>query len=273
MSSFTRYLAILVVLLYGCSGTIDDDNSPVEIPVPIRIATLENKLSTRAVVNTIDATVAQNIGIYAVKEGTTSGQFPWTTSPYYANIAPSGISGTLLSFSSKLYYPLGGKRVKFFAYYPRTTATSGNNYITAPGNGTPPIFNFTLTGAEDIMYAASSPSGSSSPATVAFTFTHALTQLQISTASLLGSLSSITLMNVQTQGNLNLDTGVVTLNSGTANLNILGLLSNKVATVMVPANLPSYKVQVALLGLLPTTYTIKPPSGNFLPGMMYTITL
>ena len=36
------------------------------------------------------------------------------------------------------------------------------HYITAPGNGVAPAYHFTLTGTEDIMYAAGTPTGSTS---------------------------------------------------------------------------------------------------------------
>ena len=132
-----------MLLSQGCSYGVGDDCLPPEEPVPIRMAIAEGKLSTRAPVTTIDASNLSNVGIYAVSEGSIAGQYPWTSTPFALNLVPSGISGSQLSFNPKLYYPLGGKRVIFYSYYPRTTATSGSNYITAPGNGVAPAYHFT----------------------------------------------------------------------------------------------------------------------------------
>ena len=184
------------------------------------------------------------------------------------------ISGSQLSFNPKLYYPLGGKRVIFYSYYPRTTATSGSNYITAPGNGVAPAYHFTLTGAEDIMYAAGTPTGSTSTMPVSLTFNHVLTQLQLNT-SLLGALSSIKLLGVYNKGTLDIGNGNVTYDSSTTDITLtVPLLGSVTNTVMVPAGVASYKVEVVLLlSLLKRTYLVKPTSGNFQPGVIYTISL
>ncbi|WP_455592145.1 fimbrillin family protein [Bacteroides sp.] len=267
-------LIVCVLLLQGCSYGVEEDCLSQEEAVPIRMAIEEERLPTRAPVTTIDASNLSSVGIYGVREGTTAGQFPWTATPFATNLVPSAISGNQLSFSPVLYYPLGGKRVTFYGYYPRTTATSGANYITVPGAGIAPTYHFTLTGAEDVMYAVSSPSGSSSPAPVALTFNHVLTQLQLNT-SLLGSLSGIKLIGVSTKGTLDLGTGNVTYDSSVADISLsVPLLGSVTAPVMVPAGVASYKVEVTLLlSLLKRTYLVKPTSGNFQAGMIYTISL
>lgn len=169
---------------------------------------------------------------------------------------------------------MGGKRVIFYSYYPRTTATSGSNYITAPGNGVAPAYHFTLTGAEDIMYAAGTPTGSTSTMPVSLTFNHVLTQLQLNT-SLLGALSSIKLLGVYNKGTLDIGNGNVTYDSSTTDITLtVPLLGSVTNTVMVPAGVASYKVEVVLLlSLLKRTYLVKPTSGNFQPRVIYTISL
>ena len=103
-----------MLLSQGCSYGVADDCLPPEEPVPIRMAIAEEKLPTRAPVTTIDASNLSSVGIYAVREGSTAGQYPWTPTPFALNLTPSGISGNQISFNPKLYYPLGGKRVIFY---------------------------------------------------------------------------------------------------------------------------------------------------------------
>ena len=279
-----------MLLSQGCSYGVADDCLPPEEPVPIRMAIAEEKLPTRAPVTTIDASNLSSVGIYAVREGSTAGQYLWTPTPFALNLTPSGISGNQISFNPKLYYPLGGKRVIFYGYYPRTTttattgnsyyprttttATTGNNYITAPDNGIAPTYHFTLTGAEDVMYAVSTPTGSTSTSPVSLTFNHVLTQLRLNT-SLLGSLSSIKLVGVSNKGTLNIGSGGVTYDSSVTDIALtIPLLGSVTDAVMVPAGVASYKVEVVLLlSLLKRTYLVKPTSGTFQPGVIYTISL
>lgn len=263
-----------MLLLQGCSYDVEDDFLSQEEAVPVRMAIEEGRLPTRAPVTTIDASNLSSVGVYGVREGATAGQFPWTATPFAANLVPSAISGNQLSFSPVLYYPLGGKRVVFYGYYPRTTATSDLNYITPPGSGTAPAYHFTLTGAEDVMYAVSSPSSSSNPSAVALTFNHKLIQLKLNT-SLLGALSGIKLIGVSNKGTLDLGTGNVTYDSSVADIPLsVPLLSSETTPVMLPAGVASYKVEIILLiSLLKRTYLVKPTTGNFQAGMIYTISL
>lgn len=263
-----------LLLLQGCSYGMDDDCLPPERPVPIRMAIADGNPSTRAPVSTIDASNLSSVGVYGIREGNTSGQFAWSATPFALNLVPSSISGNQLSFNPMLYYPLGGKQIIFYGYYPRTTATTGNNYITAPGDNIAPTFHFTLTGAEDVMYAVSSPTGSTSTSSASLTFNHVLTQLKLNT-SLLGSLSGIKLVGVSNKGTLNIGNGNVTYDSSVTDIALtVPLLGSETNTVMVPAGVASYKVEVTLLiSLLKRTYLVKPTSGNFLPGVIYTISL
>ena len=86
-----------------------------------------------------------------------------------------------------------------------------------PDNGIAPTYHFTLTGAEDVMYAVSTPTGSTSTSPVSLTFNHVLTQLRLNT-SLLGSLSSIKLVGVSNKGTLNIGNGAVTYDSSVTDI-------------------------------------------------------
>lgn len=263
-----------VIVLLSLNSCTNEELLSEEVPVPVRIAVEDGSIPTRAPVTAIDASNLSSVGIYAVRESGTTGQFPWTASPYLSNQVPATMSNGVVTFSPVIYYPMGGSRLKFYGYFPRTTATSGNNYITAPGSSSPPVFNFTLTGQEDIMYAVSAPTGSYTAGNATLTFNHKLTQIQLNISGLGGALSSIKLIGIKNKGAMNLDTGIITYNSTTVDLTLsLSVLGSTTVPVMVPADVASYRVDTAFLLLLPRSFTIKPVSSNFLPGVMYTITL
>lgn len=267
---------IAALLLASCDNDTDEAFlHPEECLVPIHLAVAEESPGTRSAVNSLSDISVSALGIYGVAEGSTTGTFPWTSSPLLSNAAPTGSSGNELLFASSLYYPAGGRKVIFYGYYPRTTATSGANYITPPANGTAPTFHFTLTGQEDIMYGTSPAGGTYSPGTtLPITFKHKLTQIQLNVSALGTLLSSIKILNVKTSGTMNLETGVVTYDSSTTDLTLTKSGLTTTAPAMVPADVPVYQLEVGLVGqLLPRKYVIKPTSGKFLEGILYTINL
>lgn len=275
MKLFIPLLAGTALLLAGCSKALDDERLVEDFPIPVRLTIAEARPITRTPVTVIDATNIGDVGIYGVTESS-PGVFPWTTSPYIPNIAPTSINGTQLSFTPKLYYPMGGRRVMFYGYYPRTTATSGTHYITPPGIGIAPAYVFTLTGQEDIMHAVSTPSGSSSSAPVAFTFNHKLMQIQFNISLVSALLSGIKIVGVKNTGTLNIETGAISYGSGTTTISVTKS-GTSTLPVMIPADVPSYNIEIAVLnilgGLLTYQRTVKPVSGNFLPGTIYTATI
>lgn len=273
MKLYILYAIGLALLLTSCNKAMDGELLSEEVSIPIRFAL---HADTRAPVGSITSANLSSVGIYGVTEGSTLGQFPWTTTPFASNLVPSAINGNQLSFATTLYYPPGGKRVKFYGYYPRTTTTSGANYITAPGNGTAPVYNFTLTGQEDIMQAVATPSGSTAPATVALTFTHKLTQIQLNVSVLGSLLTSIKLLAVKNSGSMNIETGVVTYGASTSDMTFTlpYLLAPTTNPLMVPADVTSYTVEASLTGLVPIKrYLITSTTGTFKAGVVYTINL
>lgn len=265
------FSALVSILLFArCNSSIDTDLLPPNIPIQISMEVTEDRVFTRAPVSIINSGNISSVGIYGITESNTSGVFPWVASPLLSNLSPATYNSGQVNFSPAVYYPDGGKRLMFYGYYPKTTDTSGNNYITAPGNGVAPVYNFTLTGQEDIMYATSTPFGSNTPGTPTLAFNHKLTQIILDT-SILGLLKSIKLKDVKNKGAMDLGTGVISYSNSIIDIP-LTISNNKTATVMVPADIDKYKIEVTLL-ILPLTYYIRPTSGNFLPGKIYTIQL
>lgn len=265
----------LLSLLVSCDMIFDEESLEKEIPVPIQVSVSESYLSTKSPVSTIDATNYTNIGIYGVQEGSTQGQYPWTLSPFLSNIVPSGISQGQLSFSPKLYYPVGGKQVTLYAYYPRTTSTTttSNSFMTPPGNGTAPIYNFSIIDQQDVMHAVSSPSSSTNNASVPLQFNHKLSQIIITTTVISGLLRTGQIQNIPSKGALNLETGEIIWGGPTINIPVnipaLGGTSNP---ILVPANATSYQLQITLLAL-PAIYKLTPSNGVFSPGVAYSVTI
>lgn len=277
MKPYRLTLTLTAALLLASCGNDTDEAflHPEECPVPIHLAVAEENSDTRSAVNSLSDISVSALGIYGVAEGSTAGSFPWTSSPLLNNAAPTGSSGNELRFASPLYYPAGRRKVIFYGYYPRTTANGGANYVTPPANGTAPMFHFTLTGQEDIMHGTSPAGGTYSPGTaIPITFKHKLTQIQLNVSALGTLLSSIKMLNVKTSGILNLETGAVTYDSNTTDLTLTKSGLTTTAPVMVPAGVSTYLLEVGLVGqLLPRKYVIRPTSGKFLEGVLYTITL
>lgn len=272
MKLFACALIGIALLLSSCNRAIDEELLTEEAPVPIRFAL---KADTRAPVSSITSANVSSVGLFGAVEGSTTGQFPWTSTPFVANLVPSGISGNQLSFATPLYYPLGGKQVKFYGYFPRTTSTTGTTSISGPGAGSAPVYNFVVTGDVDVMQAVSISSGSNNPATVALTFNHKLTQIQLNVSILGALLTGIKLLAVKTNGSMNVETGVVTYGSTTSDINFtIPLLSTTSNPLLVPADVTSYTVEASLTGLIPIKrYTITSTTGTFKAGVVYTIKL
>lgn len=105
-NSLAPYLIGIVLLLPSCNHVLDEELLEEVAPVPINMSIGDSYITTRSVVTDITTSNLSSVGIYAAQEGSTAGQFPWTATPFAANIVPTGISNGQLSFASKLYYPL-----------------------------------------------------------------------------------------------------------------------------------------------------------------------
>ena len=125
------------------------------------------------------------------------------------------------------------------------------------------------------MHAVSIPAGSSSAGTdIPIVFKHKLTQIKIDFSILSTLLSGIKILKVTDSGFMNLETGVITYGSSKSDITLSKADLTSTSPVMVPADVPVYVIEVALLGtVLPRKYVIKPTSGNFLAGTVYTISL
>ena len=73
---------------------------------------------------------------------------------------------------------------------------------------------------------------------------------------------------------MNMETGIITYGSSTIDITFTKASLTATNPLMVPADVPSYILEASILGaLLPRKYLIKPTSGNFLAGTVYTISI
>lgn len=120
---------------------------------------------TRASVNDLAGLVAvgDRVGVYGVVTDRTDASYAaltaeWDAAPLMNNVRTTKIdatSGMLFWDGDYSYPPEENKRVKFCVYHPYApVGTGGDNYVEAVA-GHSPVLHFKLTGAEDVMWAAS----------------------------------------------------------------------------------------------------------------------
>ena len=167
MNINTSYLLAFILILTGCSNEIgiEEEPHPInEVPVPILIMPKGIDATTKALVDEFTKENINEIGIY----GTSN------TKVIYNGISPSQIGNNqeLIFTNTSLVYPADGNSITLAGYYPRqskgTAYTINNNSL-----------QFTLTGEEDLMYAASINAGNKkAPEAVNLNFTHKLTNVK-----------------------------------------------------------------------------------------------
>ena len=291
---------IAFVAMCGCS-TKEDLDTRGEIRLGVAA-------STRASIGSIDAlaTLAgSNIGIYGVKtpaHSSTEGA-DWTDAVFKeenpeagglimnnvrtSSIEVSGSSG-ILKWNDPYYYPLDDDSgVKFCAYHPFTAS------VTAPADGQAPVANFTLTGAEDLMYATPVVGWRMKTDATNLHFNHVLTQLLFvlsdSEGNFVGKkLTSIKVNGANTTGKMNIETGAI-IDWGTpADLSV-GNLSEGVeitaaaqsatgqavgSEIMLQPGQDSFLITVTIDGVEYKNIRIKPQGDDtFLVGKSYKIKL
>jgi len=204
MNINTSYLLAFILILTGCSNEIgiEEEPHPInEVPVPILIMPKGIDATTKALVDEFTKENINEIGIY----GTSN------TKVIYNGISPSQIGNNqeLIFTNTSLVYPADGNSITLAGYYPRqskgTAYTINNNSL-----------QFTLTGEEDLMYAASINAGNKkAPEAVNLNFTHKLTNVKFNLVNgtdniLPDGYISIT-ADTPNSGSLDLSNGTITI--------------------------------------------------------------
>ena len=151
------YAALLAVMMSGCSSSEEGDYKTTEIKVG---ATVSGAITKAPVVTGNSFTAA-----ITAFEGS-SVPASWTSAPKWQNtitlVASETATGTSVPLNVSKVYPATGN-VYMAAWHPEIASVSG-------------IVTFQKTGTEDVMYGGIVTGSKAVPAG-AFTFTHALTQL------------------------------------------------------------------------------------------------
>lgn len=198
------FLMVLILILTGCSNEIgiEEEPHPInEVPVPILIMPKGIDATTKALVDEFTKENINEIGIY----GTSN------TKVIYNGISPSQIGNNqeLIFTNTSLVYPADGNSITLAGYYPRqskgTAYTINNNSL-----------QFTLTGEEDLMYAASINAGNKkAPEAVNLNFTHKLTNVKFNLVNGTDNILPDGYISITTDtpnsGSLDLSNGTITI--------------------------------------------------------------
>ena len=126
---------------------------------------------------------------------------------------PQGTGTQALSFTPKQYYSASGQKTKIIGWYPDATSYA-NNQVT-----------WLLDGTKDVLIARAAE-GSKTSAMPAFSFSHALTGLQVwchaetGAAAKWGKITAIELQGVQNVCTYDLTTGKVTFSGDGSNISV-----------------------------------------------------
>ncbi len=289
---------VACVALAGCS-TKEDLDTRGEIRLGVANA-------TRAAIDNVSdlATLAgDNIGIYGVKTAAHSSDkgADWTdavfseTAPEAGGLIMNNVQTSSIDADGRIhwagtyYYPLDENTgVKFCAYHPFTAN------VTAPAAGQAPVANFTLTGAEDLMYATPVVGWRTKTDATNLHFNHVLTQLTFVLSDAEGNfvgknLEAIKFTGVNTTGKMNIETGEISDWATPAELSVGGIATGGVeitetvkttgqavgSEIMLQPGLASFLITVTIDGTEYKDIRIRPnaPAMKFEDGKSYEITL
>ncbi len=288
---------VACVALAGCS-TKEELDTRGEIRLGVAAP-------TRASIGSIDALATHagnNIGIYGVKTAAHSSVegADWTatefseTNPEAGGLIMNNVQTSSIDADGRIhwdgegpyYYPLDENAgVKFCAYHPFTAN------VTAPAAGQAPVANFTLTGAEDLMYATPVVGWRTKTEATNLHFNHVLTQLTFVLSDAEGNfvgkkLEAIKFTDVNTTGKMNIETGEISDWATPAELSVGGLdggipITETAKTgqavgseIMLQPGQASFFITVTINGDKYENIRIQPQGDDsFVAGKSYKITL
>lgn len=255
---------------------------------------------TRAVNSLADlSAVGNNLGIYGLETASSAVETPgdWSGSLVMNNVRTSAIDASTgaIGWEGAYYYPAREDRyVRFCAYHPYA-ASGGNFSIEAPAADHAPVLKFTLSGREDVMYAAPvvgnrflKPGG--------LEFRHVLTQLRFQIVDADNAYAGQTLDGIvftaaNASGSMNIETGELGAWSGPSELTVPGIESVPITgtadlpqavggEVMLQPGCESFRIRVATsqgtfdaIDVAPTSVVGGVRETTFAAGRSYLITL
>lgn len=260
-------LATMVVMaMVSCSQ--DDEVINNDGPVEIKLnAGVEATIAPRAVINKGDALS----GIQFVKVDGESGVF--------TNVSAITLTGDMaaagtITFSSKQYYPSNGEITKILGFYPAATSLSAG------------VASMTITGKEDVLYAAPVSGSKSTPISDNLSFNHKLTQFKFvikrESASTSADIAKVkvSVKDANTAFSMALADGILSDWKTTSSIEVIADATATTAGTaetegfMLEPNLTSLTLNVSATGYTEKTVTINgTDNGKFEAGKAYTITL
>lgn len=171
-----------LALFASCTQESENPVASAEGMITLGVAAGGGGSLTRGVVNNLAALSADgaNVGVYGVQTANTdaaaSTLADWTAAPKMHNVKTTAINTQgIMSWANpeNYFYPKNDTKnnVRFFAYYPAAAATVS----TPAASGVSEKLGFTLTGDEDVMWAAPVIGSRMQPASM-LAFKHKLTQ-------------------------------------------------------------------------------------------------
>ena len=247
------FAAAALMALAACSS----DDSPID--------NTGQRVAVKLAYTTIDATetrAAQNLneGTFATGEAVTvrisnTGADAWTDYTF-----TTAAAGAMTAPNPAPYYPAGSQNIDIAAYYP---ATAGSTFTVADDQTADASYK-----ASDLMFASVTNQAKQAEA-VNLAFTHKMAKLavNITAGQGVGSITSVSLLNVKPTVSFNQATGAVGEATGTATTIAI---SNEGAAVI-----PAQTIDGALLSIVTDkgTATYSVASKAFEAGNLYTLNI
>ena len=247
------FAAAALTVLTACSS----DDSPIDnveqrVPVTLAYSTID-ATETRAAQNLNEGTFASDESVKVRISNTGAGE--WTDYTF-----TTGSAGTMTAPNPAPYYPAGSQNIDIVAYYP---ATAGETFTIATDQTADASYK-----ASDLMFASVTDQAKQAEA-VNLTFSHKMAKLcvNITAGQGVGSITSVSILNVRPTVSFNQTTGEVGEATGSATSIVV---SNNGAALI-----PAQTIDGGLLSIVTDkgTATYSVASKAFAAGQLYTLNI
>lgn len=247
------FAAAALTVLAACSS--DDspmDNVEQRLPVTLAYSTID-ATETRAAQNLNEGTIASGESVKVRISNTGAGE--WTDYTF-----TTGSAGTMTAPNPAPYYPAGAQNIDIVAYYP---ATAGTTYTVAADQTADASYK-----ASDLMFASVTDQAKQADA-VNLAFSHKMAKLcvNITAGQGVGSITSVSLLNVKPTVSFNQATGEV----GEAKGSATSIAVSNLGAALIPAQ----AIDGGLLSIVTDkgTATYSVASKAFAAGQLYTLNI
>ena len=243
-------VTVAVVALAACTQM----ETPMEnkVPVSLTYSTLE-ATESKAAQNLNEETFDSGEGVKVRISNT--GEGSWTDYTF-----TTGAAGAMTAPDPGPYYPAGAQNIDIVAYYP---ATAGMSFTVATDQTADEAYK-----ASDLMFASVTDQAKMSSA-VNLVFSHKMAKLNvnITAGQGVGSITSVSILNVKPTVSFDQATGVVGSASGT--VTSIAMSNNGAALI------PAQTIEGGLLSIVTDkgTATFSVASKAFTAGKLYTLNI